>query len=86
LRPTEATIADTLGWILVQKDEAEEGVRILQEVVLQNGDQAEFKFHLAMGFAKLGRTEEARRVLEDILNNDDEFEGRKEAEALLDEL
>jgi putative PEP-CTERM system TPR-repeat lipoprotein len=86
LSPGDAPIVDTLGWILVQEGEAAEGVRLLQEAVSLNGERPEFQFHLAAGLAKLGRTEEARRTLESILENDQDFATRAEAEALLTEL
>jgi putative PEP-CTERM system TPR-repeat lipoprotein len=86
LAPKQAAIADTLGWILVEEGQVKEGVEILREAVSLSDGSSELRYHLAAGLAKLGQTVEARRALEDILREDQQFASRADAEALLDEL
>jgi putative PEP-CTERM system TPR-repeat lipoprotein len=85
-KPDEAPIADTLGWILMKEGDVAEAVEFLREAVSLSGGNPLYQFHLATGLAKLGRTEEARRTLEELLKDDQEFASRADAEALLAEL
>jgi tetratricopeptide (TPR) repeat protein len=86
LSPEDASIMDTLGWILIEEGDLAEGVELLQEAVALNGGRPELRYHLAVGLAKLDRKEEARRTLEEILQDDQRFSSRSEAEKLLSEL
>jgi putative PEP-CTERM system TPR-repeat lipoprotein len=86
LDPDNASVSDTLGWILIQSDQAEEGVKIIGEALENGGGSLEHRYHLAAGLAKVGRIEEARRNLEGILADDQQFSSRSEAEQLLSEL
>ena len=86
LRPDEASIADTLGWILVETGDVSEGVEILRQAVAAGGGRAQHRYHLAAGLAKLGERDAARRTLEEILADNQSFSSRDEAEALLQSL
>lgn len=86
LRPDEANIADTLGWILIETGDVSEGVEILRQAVASGGGSAEHRYHLAAGLAKLGERDAARRTLEEILADNQSFSSRNEAAALLQSL
>ncbi len=85
LRPDEANIADTLGWILIETGELSEGVEIIRKALEPGGD-AEHHYHLAAGLAKLGEHGAARQTLEELLRSDQTFASRADAESLLKSL
>lgn len=82
LAPNNASVVDTLGWILVQKNQLGEGIELLRKAV-SLADRPEVRFHLAAALAESGEVDEARRHLQEILESDDDFQGREEARNLL---
>lgn len=84
--PDNGSIADTFGWILVQGGSIEEGESILRQAVELTNGRAEIRYHHAAALAKLGKVDEARKTLDEILTGDEEFASRKDAESLLAEL
>jgi putative PEP-CTERM system TPR-repeat lipoprotein len=86
LAPQNGAIADTLGWILVRTGTVDEGVEYLRKAVELISESSEIQYHLAVGLAESGETDEARTLLNKILAVDDSFTGRGDAEALLSNL
>ena len=84
--PDNGAIVDTLGWIMVQQGSVEDGERLLRKAVEMENGRAEIRYHHAVALAKLGKIDEARRALDEILAGDQEFASRKDAEKLLAEL
>jgi len=84
--PDDGSVIDTLGWILLQKGEIDEGVRTLQKAAATASDNPEIRYHLAFGLAKQGKETEAIGILESVLNGGEDFASRKDAEKLLAEL
>ena len=80
--PHDALINDTLGWILVQRKQTEEGLMYLRQAVARAATNAELRFHLAAALAELGREAEARAELDRALADPAPFDGRDEAERL----
>lgn len=86
LAPQDASIQDTLGWVLVQRGELERGLRHLREARLREPQNPEIRYHLAAALARAGRTAEARDELEQALRSPQPFDGAAEARRLLGEL
>ena len=86
LAPQNPEIIDTLGWLRVEKGDHQRGLVLLQEAVTRAPHNAEIRYHMAVALAKAGRSEEARRELEWILENEKKFSNADEARALLDKL
>lgn len=63
LAPQEAEIIDTLGWLLVQNGESEEGIEFLREAVRRAPGVDAIRSHLVQALAEIGAEEEANRVL-----------------------
>ncbi len=83
LQPENASVVDTLGWILVNTGKLDEGISLLQEAVTMSGGKAEIRYHLAAAFVLSGETEQARGILNDLLADATEFSSRTDAEELL---
>lgn len=81
--PTNAAIADTLGWILVNKGSRDEGLRLLREAATQAPGEPEILMHLAEGLLQTGATAEAREVLARLIAQHPEYDGVTRARELL---
>jgi len=86
LAPQRPEIIDTLGWLLVENGNYQRGLVLLQEAVTMAPHNAEIRYHMAVALAKAGRSEEARRELEWVLEKEKNFSRAKEARELLDKL
>jgi Tfp pilus assembly protein PilF len=81
--PDNGSVADTLGWILVERGDLKEGLQILRRAVRLTDGRAEVRYHLAAGLARNGDREEARDILQELLDGDDDFSSRRDAEDML---
>lgn len=85
LGPEVPAVADTLAWILMRRGGAPEAVGLLAPVAAASTDP-DVRFHYAYGLAKVGRKDEAARILNEILATATPFDSRTAAEALAKEL
>jgi len=83
LAPTNAAIADTLGWILHSKGAREEGIRLLREASQLAPQEPEILLHLAEALLDAGQAVEARTILANLLAGNADFTGRSKAQELL---
>jgi Tfp pilus assembly protein PilF len=65
--PDNGAITDTLGWLLVQAGQHEEGIQMLRLAVQQIPESEEIRYHLATALAAVGQQDEAQRMIERIL-------------------
>ncbi len=86
LKPDNATIAHSLGWMLVEQDKLQRGLELLRKASSWAPYNPEIGYHLAFALAKSGEKAQARRELERILENKSDFPYRNEAQALLKQL
>lgn len=86
LAPKATGIADTLAVVLLKNGQAERALRMSRELTEQHPDNPTFAYHRAMILAETGRTDEAKSLLTDLLDNIESFPGRGEAERLLEQL
>lgn len=86
LLPDSGAITDTIGWLLVQAGQTEEGVELLELAADQAPDLPEIRYHLAAALVRQGQRERAREVLDALLASGAEFNDRSAARALRAEL
>lgn len=86
LAPSNAAVADTLGWILVDVGQVAEGATILREAAKGPKAPAEIRYHYAVALARSGDRQQARTLLEGLVKETGAFPSRPAAEQLLREL
>ena len=83
--PGNPDIEDTLGWILVNSGEVEEGLDFLRNSARERPNNASVQFHLGVAYQKLGERNSAIKALEKALTIGD-FNEVREARKLLEAL
>ena len=84
--PGSAQVADTLGWILVEKGEIKRGLELLQQAAKGLPKEGDVQYHYAAALAKSGDKVAARRQLESLLAGNTPFSKQEEARTLLGQL
>lgn len=79
-------IADTLGWILVQRGDAVRGKLMLDQAAQSLPNDPTVNYHLAFARHASGDTSGARNLLKRTLEHQEAFEDRAAAEALAKQL
>ena len=82
IQPDNASVVDTLGWILVKKGALSDGIALLRNAA-ELEDRPEVRYHLAAALIAAGDVEEASGFLREILSTDAIFASRQDAENLL---
>ena len=83
LKPDEAEIADTLGWILYKRGDYEQALALLQESANKLPENPEVQFHLGMTSYMMGQADKARSALEQALHATADFPDKSEAQRQL---
>lgn len=86
LRPGDAKILDTLGWILVQQGDTARGIDLMQRALAVAPKSTTLRYHLAVGYAKSGDKPKARAMLDALIAAEEAFPQRKDAVALRGQL
>ena len=84
--PDNPAIADTLGWVLVNRGEIERALPLLERARLALPERPEVRYHFATALARAGRRAEARQELAALLHEVESFPQRADAETLLQSL
>lgn len=76
-------IRDTYGWILVQQGQHKKAVTLLNQAVNQVPDNLVFQYHYAVATLKAGKETEGLRLLEKLVNKNQPFDGREDAQKMI---
>lgn len=76
-------ILDTYGWSLLQQGQAKQGRKILQQALDMMPTNNEIRYHYAAALLETGEAARGKLLLQDLLSSNTSFEGRKEAQRLL---
>jgi len=77
--PQDPAVADTLGWVLVQRSDYRGALPLLLESASKLEGQSEVLFHLGIAHYQLGNEEAARAALQKATNTSEDFPGRDRA-------
>lgn len=86
LSGNNASVMDTLGWMLVEQGNLTRGVPLLQKAGGIAPDAPEIHYHLAVGLSKSGDKQGARKELDKLVAQNRPFPQLDEARALLKSL
>lgn len=86
LAPTSDSVADTLGWILVDGGDQTRGRQLLEKVVSSSPGNSEARYHLAVALFRAGDKERARSELKQALSSSKTFPQIEDAKKLLGQL
>ena len=79
----DASVGDTLGWILYKRGDYEQALPILQESVGKVTDNPEIQFHLGMTAYMMGQTDLAKTALRKAASAAKDFPGKDESKRRL---
>lgn len=79
-------MTDTAGWVLLKNGQQDRALVLLQQAALKAPSQTAIRVHLAEGLIKTNRIAEAKKELNKLLKNHNDFPERLEAESLLNSL
>ncbi len=81
MAPENPAILDVAGWIALQAEDnkTNQAVEYLEKATRRAPSEALYKYHLGMAYIKKGDRRSARRVLQQALNLDSDFEGAEDA-------
>jgi putative PEP-CTERM system TPR-repeat lipoprotein len=86
LAPANPAILDTLGWIHMQKGDAANALTYLREAQTRAANSPSIRYHLSAALHQLGRNDEAQQQLAEALKSSVAFDGRDQAQALMEQL
>ena len=78
-----ASVMDTLGWMLVEQGNTQRGLQLLQKAAAGAPALPEVRYHLAVALNKSGDKAGARKELESLLAQNKPFAQQEEARSLL---
>jgi predicted Zn-dependent protease len=84
--PQNTAITDTLGWIMVQKGDVANGIKFLQLAANASPNSPDIQYHFAAALDAVGKKVDATDLLKKTLASGKDFDGKKDAQALLDKL
>jgi Flp pilus assembly protein TadD len=84
--PESPLIADTFGWMLVERGQIEQGLALLRKAQASQPEHPQINYHLAIALVRSGAKNEARGILKSLLSRPQSFPERSQAEALWKQL
>ena len=85
VQPRWPVALDTLGWILAREGDLSDGLKYLRDAISRDANPLT-RFHLASVLSELGRKDEAKLELRQLLQADTRLAWRTDAQKLYDSL
>lgn len=82
---SDASVIDTLGFVLVKNNRHDEALKVLERALSIAPNASAIRYHKALALAGLGKKEEAKVLLREVLSGG-EFDEKRDAEALMKKL
>ncbi len=86
IAPNDPDILDTYGWVLAETGELDSGLSFIRKALSRASTSPAARYHLALVLSKLGRENEARDTLRELLAENRRFRESQDAIALLERL
>ena len=86
LDANSAAILDTYGWLLTQNNEPQRGLDVLRQAFTLQSNEPSIRYHIAVTLHKLGRIQEAKSELQQLLATEQKFPEQQQAAKLLSEI
>jgi putative PEP-CTERM system TPR-repeat lipoprotein len=86
LSPEIPGVQDTLGWILVNSNQAKRGLELLKKAFAKAPGSPDIHWHLAVGYVKAGDPANALANLELLLSKNQDFYNKQDAIKLFNQL
>jgi putative PEP-CTERM system TPR-repeat lipoprotein len=83
LAPLLPAVADTYGWILLATGDIDHATRYLRMASIGLPDDPAVEYHLAAALNRMGKTADARQLLQKAIGNPAAFDGKQQASDLL---
>ena len=83
LQGQDASVGDTLGWVLYKRGDYQQALPILQESAQKAADNPEIQFHLGMTAYTMGQTDLAKVALKKAASATKDFPGKDESKRRL---
>jgi putative PEP-CTERM system TPR-repeat lipoprotein len=84
--PASGSVADTLGWIVVEQGDPAGAMKYLAQASASQPANATIQYHYAFALSKTGRADEARDILQKLLKKNPRPDTKSAAETLLTKL
>ncbi len=81
--PENVSVIDTLAWAYTQNQQYDKSLPLYREALAKQSDNSEVMYHLAYTLIKLGRHQEAKQLLMQVVASKQEFYSKAEAKKLL---
>jgi len=83
MAPDDPDVSDTLGWIMVKKQNYATAAQLLSDCVRRRPEKASFRYHLGMAYYYLGHKSDAEQALQAALRLDPNFPNAEDAKKIL---
>jgi cellulose synthase operon protein C len=84
--PDNADVSDTLGWIMLKKQNYTTAVQLLSECVHKEPEKGSFRYHLGLAYFYMGEKSEAESTLQAVLRLEPTSPDAAEARKILSKL
>ncbi len=83
LKPEDASVADTLGWVSYKKGDYPRALALLQQSAAKLSDNAEVQYHFGMANYMMGQVDAAKKALERAANAPADFPDKEDSKRRL---